>query len=226
MLDDFLSLFFPRICAACEGSLLKGEKLICTTCDYKMTKMDPIYDQGHFLARKFYGRVKIDHSFAFYVFNKHGRIQNLIHKMKYHQMPEIGYMVGEKLGMALNDSDFQDQIDIIVPVPLHRSKLRRRGYNQSEHFANGLSTKLGKPVEASSLVRNFKTATQTRKSRMARWKNVEHIFGVKDHSIFKGKKVLLVDDVITTGATVESCAEILYESGCVGISVGAMAAAK
>ncbi|MEM9389587.1 MAG: ComF family protein [Bacteroidota bacterium] len=191
-----------------------------------MAKTDLSVSKDGFLAAKFFGRLHVEHAWAYYLFNKHARIQELLHKMKYHNMPELGELVGEKLGAALNDLNAELAIDVIVPVPLHKSKLRRRGYNQSDHFARGLSKRLDCDVATDIVVRTKDTQTQTRKSRVQRWKNVNDIFKVKDNSHLQDKNVLLVDDVITTGSTIEACGLSMLEVGIKSLSVAAMAAAK
>ncbi len=226
MLSDFFALFFPRFCAACDQALVQGEEIICLQCDYRMARTDSLSDNNSFVAKKFYGRVELQYVWAYYLFHKKGRIQNLIHRLKYDQMPEIGELVGRKMGNDLLKKRFEDLPDLIIPVPLHRIKLRKRGYNQSEHFGTGLSTTLKVPMNANALIRATNTESQTRKSRMLRWKNVHQIFSVPDMQTVHGRRVLLVDDVITTGSTLESCALTLLEAGATSVSVAAMAAAR
>lgn len=226
MLSDFLALFFPRFCAACEGALAKGEKVICLQCDYKMAKAGGLTDNNNFVAKKFFGRVHLQYAWAYYLFNKRGRIQRLVHRMKYDQMPEIGEFVGHKLGAALLRQGLQHKFDVVIPIPLHKSKLKKRGYNQSEYFGSGISKALEVPLDAGAVVRTVNTASQTKKSRLARWKNVDSIFDVKDMAHVRDKHILLVDDVITTGSTIEACALSLQHAGAASVSVAAMAAAK
>lgn len=226
MLNDFLSLFFPRICAACENSLMRNERLICLSCEYKMAKGDLSSSKSGFLAKKFFGRLHVEHAWSLYLFNKHAKIQEVLHKMKYHNMPELAVMAGEKLGLALKELNPEFTVDVIIPVPLHKRKLRRRGYNQSDYFANGLSKHLKCTVDPKCVIRVKNTETQTAKSRVERWKNVSDIFKVKNPSELDGKNVLLVDDVITTGSTIEACGQTLAHSGINSLSIAAIAAAK
>ena len=226
MLSDFLALFFPRFCVACEGALAKGEEMICLQCDYKMAKTGALTDDNSFVAKKFYGRVRLQYAWAYYLFNKRGRIQKLIHRMKYDQMPGIGEFVGQKLGTALLQHGFQQEFDLVIPIPLHKNKLRKRGYNQSEHFGLGLAQVLDVPMDANVVMRSVNTDSQTKKSRLRRWENVDQIFSVKDPVAILGRRILLVDDVITTGATLESCALTLQHAGAASVAVAAMAAAK
>lgn len=191
-----------------------------------MAKAGCLTDNNNFVAKKFFGRVHLQYAWAYYLFNKRGRIQRLIHRMKYDQMPEIGEFVGRKLGAALWRQELQNEFDMVIPIPLHKSKLKKRGYNQSEHFGLGLSKALEIPLQGGVVTRTVNTESQTKKSRLDRWKNVDKIFHVKDRALTQGKHILLVDDVITTGSTLEACALALQDAGAASVSVAAMAAAK
>lgn len=226
MLSDFVSLFFPRYCMACNNILVKGEEVICLRCDYELPQTGSHKDPANFIAIKFYGKVQLTDAVACYRFSKEGSIQRLLHRLKYANKPVIGEYLGKKYGTELAESGFTDKYDLIVPVPLHRTRERRRGYNQSAVFATGLSEVLGIPCEHRLLVRTKKTTTQTRKSRTERWQNVENIFEVIHPGKITGKRVLIVDDVITTGATLESCALSLLKAGCASAGVAALAAAR
>ena len=226
MLSDFISLFFPRYCMACGNSLVKGEEVICLKCDYEIPRTDSHLDAQNFVAIKFYGKVQLSDAIAYYKFSKHGKVQKLLHRLKYESKSIIGEFIGRKYGSELLQHGFSGRYDLIVPVPLHKSKLRRRKYNQSAVFADGLSQALGLPFSDKHLIRTIKTSTQTRKSRLQRWRNVENIFKVYDEEAVRDKSVLLVDDVITTGSTIESCVEALLSAGCKSVGVAAIAAAK
>ncbi|MTI26851.1 ComF family protein [Fulvivirga kasyanovii] len=216
----------PKYCMACNNSLVKGEEMICLKCDYEIPKTASHLDKTNFIAAKFYGKVHLQDAIAFYKFTKSGRVQQLLHRLKYHNKPELGKLIGRKYGHELMGTEVQSTYDLIVPVPLHKTKLRRRGYNQSAVFASGLGEVLEILVNDHALRRNVKTSTQTRKSRIERWKNVDNIFVVPKPEEVKEKRVLLVDDVITTGSTLESCARALLDSGCKSVGVAAIAAAK
>ncbi|WP_185154202.1 ComF family protein [Fulvivirga sp. M361] len=183
-------------------------------------------DNNNFLAKKFHGRIEIENAWAYYQFHKKGRIQRLLHQMKYHNMPELAELVGRKLGHTLEENHKHMEIDVIIPVPLHKSKMRRRGYNQSEHFANGLAQYLECEVATKSIIRVKDTETQTSKSRVQRWQNVDEIFKVIDELSLKDRHVLLVDDVITTGSTIEACGQSMAKANLKSLSIAAMAAAK
>lgn len=228
MFEDLLSLLFPESCYACNGALARGEKYICTACSIKLpytdfhlhgaTELNP-------LQRRFWGKVPVRFAFAYLYFMPKGRVQRLLHRLKYKGAQELGEHLGQRYGSVLTDYQYNQQFDVIVPVPLHTYKLRRRGYNQAECFAKGLGTSMGLPHHALALSRTKDTSTQTRKNRLDRWQNVEQVFQVvKPHQI-KGMHVLLVDDVMTTGATLEACARALLAAGATEVSVATIAAA-
>lgn len=226
MLSDFISLFFPQYCLACSASLVKGEKLVCIGCQHKLPKTNSHRDSANFIAQKFYGKVRLSHAFAYYRFERKGRVQKILHELKYRNQPELGVLIGRLYGLELKDAGLAENFDLIIPVPLHKNKLRRRGYNQSQKFAEGLSMSMEVDMGAGCMKRLKKTATQTRKSRLERWQNVAEIFDISDTDQVRGKRILLVDDVITTGATLEACILELLNAGAKEVSVGAIAAAK
>ena len=160
--------------------------------------------QGNPIEEKLFGRIPIKHGWAFLKFKKRGTVQHLLHQLKYNNHPEIGIALGKVFGKTLSDSGFDQSFELIVPVPLHRSRLLKRGYNQSSKFAEGLSSSLKIPWDESISIRRDKTTTQTKKTRMQRWENVKDVFTVSQNTTISGKRILLVDDVITTGATSRS----------------------
>ena len=160
---------------------------------------------------------------AFLRFTKGGRIQKLLHALKYKNEPDLGILLGRVYGHKLLEAGYQ--FDLIIPVPLHRSRLRKRGYNQSSKFAAGLSQSLMIPFSDMVLIRITKTETQTRKTKLKRWTNVSEVFGIRNTEMIARKHILLVDDVVTTGATLEACASLLATHGCGSISIASIAAA-
>jgi ComF family protein len=223
--DDFLSLLFPRLCYACGNHLLRNEKLICTECFVMMPRTNYHLDENNPVAQLFWGRCKIEKATAFSFYNRGSRIRNLIHNLKYKGIREIGYELGRIYGTVLHNSGFTEGIDLIIPVPLHPSKKRQRGFNQSDIISSGLSEATGLTVDTKILERKVITGTQTRRSRYERWANVEGIFNVTDINKITGKHILLVDDVITTGSTLESCVNELLKTEGVKVSVAALAVA-
>lgn len=221
--DDFLSLLFPRLCYGCGNHLMRNENLICTECYVVIPRTDYHNIPDNPVARLLWGRCTVEKAAAFSFYNKGSRIRRLIHNLKYKGIREVGMELGIIYGNSLMSSGFTDGIDLIIPVPLHPSKMRKRGFNQSEIIAEGISASTGIPVDKTSLIRTSKSDTQTKRSRYERWINVEGIFSLADNEALKGKSVLLVDDVITTGSTIESCANELLKTEGIKVSVAALA---
>jgi len=223
--DDFISLLFPRLCYACGNHLTRNEKLICTECYILFPRTGYHLQNDNPVEKLFWGRCRIERGAAFSFYNRGSRIRNLIHNIKYKGIREAGYEIGMIYGQSLAGSDFLSGIDVIVPVPLHPSKERIRGFNQSDIISKGISDATGIPVNSRILHRVAANATQTRKSRFERWTNVDGIFSAGDTESLHGRHILLVDDVITTGSTIESCANELLKTEGVRVSVAALAVA-
>jgi len=213
MINDFFNLIFPRLCCGCRSALLKNEQIICISCVVGLPKTGFHKDKENPVNKVFWGRVDVEMATSFYFFSKKSKVQNLLHHLKYKGVKEVGFVLGELFGFELNESEFYKDIDFIIPVPLHKNKLKRRGYNQSEWIAFGLSKSMSIPVNTNSLYRKSDSETQTKKSRYNRWENVGEIFGVSNNEI-EGKRILLVDDVVTTGATIEACTQVLLQKNC------------
>lgn len=176
------------------------------------------------VSQLFWGRTKIEYATGYFHFNKGSQYQHMMHKFKYHGNKEIGYVLGKTFGNQLRKSAF-NQVDVIIPVPLHKSKLKKRGYNQSEWLGMGLSEALQVPIDTKSFIRSVATETQTKKSRFERWKNVENIFKITDRKVLENKHILVVDDVVTTGSTLEACANVLLELKNTKVSIATLAVA-
>ena len=224
--DDFLSLFLPRLCLSCGVHLVRGEEILCTGCMLDMARTDYHLKRGNMLEQAFWGRCTIERVAAFSVYNRGSRIRKLIHQLKYAGRNDIGIMLGEVYGAILVESGFTDGIDMLVPVPLDPARERRRGYNQSRCIAEGIASHCNLPVRCDILFRTGKSGSQTSSGRYERWENVEGLFTVSKPPEITGKHVLLVDDVITTGSTVEACVAALQCAGGVRVSVAALAAAQ
>jgi ComF family protein len=222
---DMIGLIYPKICMACDRPLLKHEENLCTFCIYSLPKTGFHAENDNPVSRLFWGKSEIEGAASYFHFEKGGHVQQLIHKFKYKGFKEIGIEVGKHYGTELKDFTPYINADIIVPVPLHKKKLRKRGYNQSEFFARGLSQAMNIPIDITSLYRAKATDTQTRKSRFERFENVESIFQLQGNHSLSGKHILLVDDVVTTGSTLDACCQPLIATGN-KISVVTMAYAK
>jgi ComF family protein len=188
-----------------------------------LPKTDFHLDPDNPVSKVFWGRVKIEAGSAFYYYRKGNKVQNLIHQMKYNGHKEVGIFLGESYGNVLKDIEPFNSVERIIPIPLHRKKLKKRGFNQAEMFAIGLSRSMNAELDSSSVQRTVATSTQTKKSRYNRWENVSDIFQVKNPEHISGKHILLVDDVITTGATMEACIHNLLKVPDTKVSIAAMA---
>ncbi len=221
-LEDFLNLFYPKLCPVCEGELMREEKALCTTCLYHLPKTNYHQHKDHPLARVFWGRILLENVTAWYYFDKDSKYRNLIHQIKYYGHKELGYELGKLFGYEIKNPEFADT-DIIIPVPLHQKKLRKRGYNQSEWIAKGLAESLNKPLINNILTRSIANPTQTKKTRYERWENVEGIFEIRNPESVQDQHILLVDDVITTGSTIEACAQPILSVPGTRLSVAVLA---
>ena len=225
-LHDFIALIFPELCQACGGSLVNGEDVICMNCVYDLPYTNFHQQPDNVVARQLWGRIELQNVYVLLYFSKGGKVQNMMHQFKYKNMPRIGNRLGEIAGKQLAITDRFKNIDYIIPVPLHPRKLKQRGYNQSAQFAEGLTVKMNADVELGNLIRLKHTDTQTKKSRFSRYENMRDVFGVLHPERLEGKHVLLVDDIITTGSTLEACGLVLLEIPGLTLSVGAIAYAE
>jgi ComF family protein len=207
MIEALINLVYPQLCIGCNGALLKSEQFICTFCIQQFPETNFHLQKDNELEKAFWGRVRLQRAFSFLVFRKKGVVQNILHELKYGNNPELGVFLGELYGSKLKQAGVSG--DVIVTIPLHASKLKQRGYNQSDCFAQGLSKVLNIPHYPNAIKRIKSTETQTKKNRVERWDNVETVFSVYDPLLIQNKHVLLVDDVITTGATIEACAQVI-----------------
>ncbi|MGZ3873628.1 MAG: ComF family protein [Mucilaginibacter sp.] len=225
-LADFVSLLFPELCAACGESLVAREHLLCTDCSLNLPFTNFHLQPDNIVARQFWGKIKLEGAFALYYFTKGGKIQNLLHQLKYKGVHQLGNLLGATAAAQLTKNETFKTVDVIIPVPLHKKRLKERGYNQSACFAKGLAPGLNAGVEENNLARVISTETQTHKSRFARFENMQEVFVVKNPERLINKHVLLVDDVITTGSTLEACGVQLLKIPGVKLSIATIAYAE
>ena len=226
MFKSIINLFFPKVCSGCNSFLLTNENVICTHCrhDIPLTNHHLIADNDAF--KKFYGRIPVLHASALFYFHKKGIVQQLIHNLKYKGHEEIGTILGEWYAEDLKTINLLHDIDQIIPVPLHRRKLKERGYNQVTAFGEALSSTLNLEYNNSILVRNIYSKTQSKKNLLGRTEGIETIFDVSFTDSDHNKHFLLIDDVITTGSTLEACSRALLKIPGARISIVCMAMAQ
>ncbi|HCQ14521.1 ComF family protein [Flavobacterium sp.] len=223
MLQNLINLFFPKSCAGCNSFLLSNEYVTCTECRHEIALTNHHKFKNNEAFSKFYGRIPVEFAAAFFYFHKKGIAQEMIHKLKYKGHQEIGTAIGfwyaEELKKCIEISD----VDFIIPVPLHVKRLKERGYNQVTTFGESLSESLNLKYNDKILVRNIYSKTQTTKSILGRSTVVENIFGVQFDENHHNKHFLLIDDVITTGSTLEACSRELLKIPGAKISIVCMA---
>lgn len=224
LLKDFISLFFPRACIGCKKILITSEIHICLHCRLSLPLFNNDSGSNNKLKNKLSSIEGLNQTFSYLIYNKTGIAQKLLKKLKYEGVEEIGYLLGLWMGYEIINE--VGDIDLIIPVPLHIDKLRKRGYNQSDSICKGLSEALVIPVEYNLIKRTKFNPTQTKKTKVDRWLNVEKLFELNSQLNLQEKHIMIVDDVITTGATIESVAKILSISGVKKISVACLASGQ
>jgi ComF family protein len=223
VINDFLSLIYPPHCEACERNLFRHENYLCNHCRLNLPKSNYHRQKQSPLSMTFYGRVPLLYACSFYLYEKSGKVQKMLHAIKYQEQKELAQFIGKLYAEDLKKEPDLETVDMIMPIPLHKNKLKARGFNQSEWFAKGLSEGMGRTLENKRLQRIVDTKTQTKKKKYQRWENVEGIFELKEPEALYGKHVLLVDDVITTGATIEAAWQALKEVKDIKLSVASIA---
>jgi len=223
---DFVSLLFPTLCQACGESLVTGEELICLNCRYNLPFTDFHLKPDNMVAQQFWGKIHLEGAYAMCYFAKGGKMQHLMHHFKYKGIQKIGNLLGNIAGEQLLKSPVFKSADVVIPVPLHKSRLRKRGYNQSMCFAEGLSEKMRIPIDENNLVRLRATETQTHRSRFSRFENMREVFTLTNPESLRNKHVLLVDDVVTTGSTLEACGTALLKAEGLKLSIATIACAE
>ncbi|MBG6109267.1 ComF family protein [Flavobacterium sp. CG_9.10] len=226
MFKSILNLFFPTVCSGCNSFLLTNENVICTVCRHDIPLTNHHLNPENEAFKKFYGRIPVLHTSALFYFHKKGIVQELIHNLKYKGHEEIGTIMGEWYAEDLKTIQLLQSVDEIIPVPLHPKKLKERGYNQVTAFGTALSASLNLDYNKSLLIRNVYSKTQSKKTLLGRTEGIETIFDVSFTDKNHNKHFLLIDDVITTGATLEACARALLKIPGAKISIVCMAMAQ
>ena len=224
-IEDLIDLFYPNTCIICGENLLKEEECTCTLCLYKIPKTDCFKQKENSVSKLFWGRVQLQNAVALYQFQKEGSVQKLIHELKYEGGKKTGIFLGKQLGYALKESNSFYDIDYIIPIPLHPKKEKLRGYNQSKYIAKGIQEILCVKMNTHTIIRTENTDSQTRKKRFSRWENMMNSFALKKTKKLQNTHILLIDDVVTTGATLEACSQKLLEIEGVKVSIATIAVA-
>lgn len=225
MYQSLLNIFFPKVCYGCNGLLHDHEKYACTTCRHNFPVTNFHLNQDETVLKVFYGRVPIAAATALLRFEKKGVTQNLLHNLKYKGFEDIGVFLGSWLGEELKHISEYQTVDMVIPVPLHKNKLRKRGYNQVAKFAQELAKSLNAEYVDDVLIKVTNTNSQVTKSRLTRWLSNVEIFKIVNTEKIQNKHILLVDDIITTGATLEACGTVLLKNNQIKISIATMAIA-
>jgi ComF family protein len=226
MLSSLLNFFYPRTCVSCGNVLLQHEYLFCLHCLHNLPETRYHEFEESPVSQLFWGRVPVENVGAFLFYKKGDMVQKILHHLKYYGTKEVGAFLGKIYGIQLIHYEKWKEIDMIIPIPLHKKKERERGYNQSEWIAKGLSAGMQIPYHTNLLIRSEFTETQTKKSRFHRWQNVKDVFQLADLETLKNKHVLLCDDVLTTGATLEAAVQKLSAVLSLKISVVTLATAQ
>lgn len=226
MFESIINLFFPKVCSGCSSFLLANENVICTVCRHDIPLTNHHLNPENDAFKKFYGRIPVIHTSALFYFHKKGIVQELIHNLKYKGHEEIGTILGEWYAEDLKNIKLLESVDEIIPVPLHRKKLKERGYNQVTAFGEAISSILNIDYNDSILIRNVYSKTQSKKTLLGRTEGIENIFDVVFTEKNHNKHYLLIDDVITTGATLEACSRALIKIPGAKISIVCIAMAQ
>lgn len=228
LITDFVDTLYPTLCLGCTRSLGDNETILCTHCRINL----PETRQHHNLdtsipLNKFAGKVPINFVVSYLHYQKGGVVQKLIHRIKYKGQKEAARAMAEWYGTQLkHESLLPERIDLLIGVPLHKSRFNQRGYNQADWIAEGLAESLNVACRTDVLVRRRFKTSQTKKNRLERWENVKTVFAVRNAEAVFNKNVVIVDDVLTTGATIEACAIELLRAGCQSVGVITLAATR
>lgn len=219
IITSLLNLVFPRLCIMCNSETPNEGQNFCIDCLINMPHTNHFKRKDNLAARKFWGRFPFEDAGSVLNFYSYSDVRWMIHRLKYEGRKDIGYVLGLLAGKRILASSFYNDIDIIVPIPIHPNKRAKRGYNQAAYFGKGVSEILGLTMRENVIVKSIYTKSQTKMGRIERIKNVFDSFEIKDKNGIQGRHILIVDDVLTTGATIEACARKLMEANNIKISV-------
>ena len=223
---NLLNLFFPKVCEACSSYLSDNERIICTLCRHELPVTNFHFNKDDTVKKVLYGRVQLEEATALLHFSKKGLVQQLLHNLKYRGHEFIGEFLGAWLGEELKDLEGYKSIQYVLPVPLHKTKQRRRGFNQVEKFGKEIAKALNAEYKNDVLLKKFGTRTQVFKNRIGRFDDSEAQFYIQNYQDLVNSHVLIVDDIITTGATMERCIKTLKPIAGIKVSIATMAIAE
>lgn len=213
-IKEVLHLFFPHTCVGCGTDILEEKHLLCLHCLSNLPNTRFFNQSSNPVEIKFIGRLQVKNAAAGYFFTKKSLLASLMYELKYRGNKDIGYYLGQLLGKMIYTSTLYDEVDVLIPLPLNEKRQKKRGYNQSTAICDGIASVINKPVIDHAVIRKVNTQTQTRKGRISRWENMDGIFAVDKPALLENKHVLLVDDIVTTGASLEACgSEMLKVNG-------------
>lgn len=223
LFKNLLDIIYPQTCLTCKVVLENPQMPICLACQYGLPFTNQHLNNENSVSQKFWGRIPLKSAFSYLYFIKNGKVQIMLHELKYKGNQEIGEFLGQLFGGELLRAGLATNYDLIIPIPLHPSKLHKRGYNQVDCIAKGMSKTMKVLWQEDALLRVRANVSQTTQDRIGRLQNSKQLFEVKDSSMIKNKNILLLDDIITTGATIESAAEELFKANCKSLTVAAIA---
>lgn len=222
-IDSLLHLFFPHVCTGCGSDVLNSNHQLCLHCLTQLPVTNFFQQKDNPVEKHFYGRIPVRNAASNYFFTKDSMLQNLIHSLKYKGNKDIGVYLGKLMGKSLLTSNHYNEIDALVPLPLNPRREKKRGYNQATAICHGISAEWNKPVLEKAVIRTVNTDTQTKKDRINRWKNMDGVFAIKDSLAMRNKHILLVDDVVTTGSSLEACGSEMLKVPGVTLSLATLA---
>ncbi len=220
---DLLHLFFPHYCTGCGSDIVEDGQMLCLQCVAKLPETNFFQVENNPVEKTFFGRLKLESAGAAFYFTKDSLVQHLITELKYQGNKEIGSYLGKLTALEMQKTDRFNSVDCLIPLPLNEKKLFRRGYNQAAVIAEGMASVLNIPVIDKFVKRKLFTETQTKKDRISRWQSMQDVFEVTDSAILENKHVLLVDDIVTTGATLEACGNTMLQIPNLKLSIATVA---
>lgn len=222
-INNFTHLIYPHFCEGCGSDALSNNHILCASCLADLPETGFSFIEENVIEKRFYGRLKLSAATAAFYFTQQSLMQHLMHQLKYKGNKQVGIYLGKLLGQQLKASNRFNTVDVIIPLPLNPKREFKRGYNQATMIAQGVAATLDKPVEEKAVIRTVFTSTQTKQDRIHRFENMDGVFAVQNAEYITNKHVLLIDDIITTGATIEACANVIIQQNCKALSIASVA---